>query len=90
MPVKHTYISTNRPTNTVEAHTSIIRIFYIVHVEQYIGLFLYWGGRLNPQYKKRPMYWSIVHVGWAENIYQYILCTKMGIEQAALNMHGNR
>ena len=60
MPVKHSYLSTNRPTDTVEAHTNIIRIFYIVHV------------------------------GWAENIYQYILCTKMGIEQAALNMHGNR
>ena len=60
MPVTHIYISMNRPTNTVEGHTNIIRIFYKVHV------------------------------GWADKIYQYILCTKMGIEQAALNMHGNR
>ena len=30
-------------------------VVYASMIDQYIGLFLYWGGI---QYKKRPMYWS--------------------------------
>ena len=60
--------------NVIDSHNRLEHILcfwvFIVLVDQYIGLFLYWGGI---QYKKRPIYWSIILV--AHNLNEFLEST---------------